>query len=29
VFRGDRVRWADVGTIPEGTLGAPVSGGHS
>lgn len=23
VFRGDRVRWADVGTIPEGTLGAP------
>lgn len=28
VFRGDRVRWADVGTIPEGTLGAPVSGGH-
>ncbi len=29
VFRGDRVRWSDVGTIPEGTLGAPVSGGHS
>ena len=28
VFRGDRVRWDDVGTIPEGTLGAPVSGGH-
>jgi dihydroorotate dehydrogenase electron transfer subunit len=28
VFRGDRVRWSDVGTIPEGTLGAPVSGGH-
>lgn len=23
VFRGDRVRWSDVGTIPEGTLGAP------
>ncbi|RJK96750.1 dihydroorotate dehydrogenase electron transfer subunit [Vallicoccus soli] len=28
VFRGDRVRWADVGTVPEGTLGAPVAGGH-
>ena len=28
VFRGDRVRWDDVGTIPEDTLGAPVSGGH-
>ncbi|MBI1377478.1 MAG: dihydroorotate dehydrogenase electron transfer subunit [Frankiales bacterium] len=28
VFRGDRVRWDDVGTIPEGTLGGPVSGGH-
>ena len=28
VFRGDRVRWDAVGTIPEGTLGAPVSGGH-
>ncbi len=27
VFRGDRVRWADVGTVPEGTLGAPA-GGH-
>jgi len=26
VFRGDRVRWADVGTIPDGTLGAPRSG---
>ncbi|MGH3423623.1 MAG: dihydroorotate dehydrogenase electron transfer subunit [Nocardioidaceae bacterium] len=23
VFRGDRVLWDDVGTIPEGTLGAP------
>lgn len=23
IFRGDRVRWNDVGTIPEGTLGAP------
>jgi dihydroorotate dehydrogenase electron transfer subunit len=29
VFRGDRVRWSDVGTIPEGTLGAPVAGAHS
>lgn len=28
VFRGDRVRWNDVGTIPEGTLGAPTTGGH-
>jgi dihydroorotate dehydrogenase electron transfer subunit len=28
VFRGDRVRWDEVGAIPEGTLGAPVSGGH-
>lgn len=24
VFRGDRVRWADVGSIPADTLGAPV-----
>jgi dihydroorotate dehydrogenase electron transfer subunit len=23
VFRGDRVRWADVGTIPADTVGAP------
>jgi dihydroorotate dehydrogenase electron transfer subunit len=23
VFRGDRVRWADVGTVPEDCLGAP------
>jgi dihydroorotate dehydrogenase electron transfer subunit len=28
VFRGDRVRWSDVGTIPEGTLGAPEGGGR-
>lgn len=29
VFRGDRVRWADVGTVPADTWGAPVSeGGH-
>jgi dihydroorotate dehydrogenase electron transfer subunit len=28
VFRGDRVRWSDVGTIPSDTLGAPVEGGH-
>ncbi len=28
VFRGDRVRWSDVGTIPPDTLGAPaVEGG--
>jgi dihydroorotate dehydrogenase electron transfer subunit len=27
VFRGDQVRWADVGTIPADTLGAPT-GGH-
>lgn len=24
VFRGDRVRWADVGSVPADTLGAPV-----
>jgi dihydroorotate dehydrogenase electron transfer subunit len=28
VFRGDTVRWADVGTIPDGTWGAPVESGH-
>lgn len=28
VFRGDRVRWSDVGTIPPDTLGAPQEGGH-
>jgi dihydroorotate dehydrogenase electron transfer subunit len=29
VFRGDRVRWSDVGTVPADTWGAPVSeGGH-
>jgi dihydroorotate dehydrogenase electron transfer subunit len=28
VFRGDRVRWSDVGTIPADTLGAPVEGGR-
>ena len=27
VFRGDRVRWQDVGTVPEDVHGAPV-GGH-
>ena len=26
VFRGDRVLWDDVGTVPAGTLGAPRSG---
>ena len=30
VFLGDRVRWADVGTVPADVFGAPVStgGGH-
>ena len=30
VFLGDRVRWNDVGTVPEDVLGAPIStgGGH-
>jgi dihydroorotate dehydrogenase electron transfer subunit len=29
VFFGDRVRWADVGTVPEDTFGAPgKAGGH-
>lgn len=28
VFKGSDVRWADVGTVPAGTLGAPVAGGH-
>lgn len=28
VFRGDRVRWDEVGTIPPDTLGAPQVGGH-
>ena len=25
IFRGDRVRWSDVGTIPDGTLGKEVA----
>jgi len=25
IFRGDRVRWSDIGTIPDGTLGKEVS----
>lgn len=29
VFRGERVRWADVGTVPPDTLGAPQAGGGS
>lgn len=29
IFRGDRVRWADVGTIPEDTWGAPRVEGRS
>jgi dihydroorotate dehydrogenase electron transfer subunit len=28
VFRGDRVRWQEVGTIPPDTLGAPVIEGR-
>ena len=28
VFRGERVHWDAVGTIPEGTMGAPRTGGH-
>ena len=28
VFRGDRVRWDEIGTIPDDCLGAPQSGGH-
>jgi dihydroorotate dehydrogenase electron transfer subunit len=28
VFRGDRVRWQDVGTIPPDTFGAPVTEGR-
>lgn len=28
VFRGDRVRWDDVGTIPDDCVGAPKSDGH-
>lgn len=28
VFRGDRVRWSEIGTIPPDTLGAPAMGGH-
>jgi dihydroorotate dehydrogenase electron transfer subunit len=28
VFRGDRVRWDAVGTVPADTWGAPTGGGH-
>ncbi len=28
VFRGDRVRWGDVGTVPADAWGAPQDGGH-
>lgn len=28
VFRGDRVRWDDVGTVPDGTWGAAREGGR-
>lgn len=27
-FHGDRVRWDAVGSIPDGTVGAPTGGGH-
>jgi dihydroorotate dehydrogenase electron transfer subunit len=27
-FRGDKVRWQDIGQIPEDTYGAPVPGNH-
>ncbi len=29
VFRGDRVRWRDINTIPADAIGAPDSGGES
>lgn len=28
VFRGERVRWSDVGTVPDDCVGAPKPGGH-
>ena len=28
VFRGDRVRWDDVNTVPSDAFGAPLPGGH-
>jgi dihydroorotate dehydrogenase electron transfer subunit len=28
VFRGDRVRWDDIGTIPADTVGAPMVEEH-
>lgn len=28
VFRGDKVRWDDLGTVPADCLGAPKDGGH-
>jgi dihydroorotate dehydrogenase electron transfer subunit len=28
VFAGDRVRWADVGSVPSDVLGAPQGGAH-
>jgi dihydroorotate dehydrogenase electron transfer subunit len=28
VFRGDAVRWADLGTVPADTYGAPVASGQ-
>jgi dihydroorotate dehydrogenase electron transfer subunit len=29
VFRGERVRWADVGTVPADAVGAAAMGGHT
>lgn len=28
IFRGDRVRWDDVDTVPADAVGAPTGGGH-
>jgi dihydroorotate dehydrogenase electron transfer subunit len=28
VFRGDKVRWDEIGSVPADCLGAPKSGGH-
>ena len=27
-FRGDKVRWQEIGQIPDDTYGAPVAGKH-
>ena len=28
VFRGEQVRWSDVGSVPSDAVGAPIVGGH-